>query len=186
MSPSSRSMAGRRAVRGSRSAGRPAGAAASRLDPQRAARDPVAAITIDNSLTELVAVTTQCRRVAELAQLDADARADLLLALDEILSNAIRHAFPDGGTHPITVRFHLDETAIEVTIEYGGVPFDPVDAPPPDRDRPLAERRVGGLGLHFTRALMDEVRYRRIDDVNRVTLTKTRTHRRGARTDGHA
>lgn len=185
MSPSSRSMAVRRAARGSRSAGRSAGDVVSRVGPDGARQPPVATITIGNSLPEIAAVTAQCRRVAELAQLDGDALADVLLALDEILSNAIRHAFPQGGSHPITVRFHVGEAAIEVAIEYGGVPFDPADAPPPDRERPLAERRVGGLGLHFTQALMDELRYRRIGDVNRVTLMKKRTHHTGARTDGH-
>ncbi|MCL4183757.1 MAG: ATP-binding protein [Burkholderiaceae bacterium] len=154
--------------------------------PDRTKQHPVTTITIGNSLPEIAAVDAQCRRIAGFARLDADTLADLLLALDEILSNAIRHAFPDGGQHPITVRFHVDEQAIEVAIEYGGVPFDPADAPPPDRDKPLAERRTGGLGLHFTQALMDGLRYCRVGDVNRVTLVKKRAHRRGADSDGPA
>jgi anti-sigma regulatory factor (Ser/Thr protein kinase) len=180
-------MAVRRAARGSRSAGRAGGAAASPPAAGHSGEPPATSITIGNSLPEIAAVTAHCRQVAQRAQLDADTLADLLVALDEILSNAIRYAFPGGGLHPITVHFRLDDAAVEMVIEYGGVPFDPADAlPPADRDRPLAERRLGGLGIHFTQALMDGMRYSRIGEVNRVTLTKKRAHSRGAPTDGHA
>lgn len=138
------------------------------------------AITIGNTLSEMAAVVDECRRVARDAGLDASAHADVQVAIDEIVSNAIRYAFPEGGRHPITVRFRLVGTALEVTIEYGGVPFDPAQAPsPPDRGTPLADRPVGGLGAHFARKLMDEVRYRRIGDLNCVTLTRGPTRPAG-------
>lgn len=128
----------------------------------------------------MAAVADECRRVAQDAGLDASALADVQVAIDEIVSNAVRHAFPDGGRHSITVRFRSVGAALEVTIEYGGVPFDPAEAPaPPDRGTPLANRAPGGLGLHFARELMDEVRYRRIGDLNRVTLTRKPTRPAG-------
>lgn len=149
---------------------------------------PIAAasITIGNALPEIAAVAQCCRDFARRAAIDANALADLQVALDEVLSNAIRHAFPDGGSHPIDVRFRLSESVVEVTIEYAGLAFDPLSAAPPDLSTPLSERSEGGLGIHFVRQLMDETRYGRIGNINRLTLTRKREPRTGARSDGTA
>ncbi len=144
----------------------------------------VVSITIGNALPEIAAVAQCCSDFARRAGIDANALADLQVALDEVLSNAIRHAFPDGGFHPIDVRFRLSASAVEVTIEYAGLAFDPLSAAPPDLDSPLSERSEGGLGIHFVRQLMDETRYRRIGETNHLTLTRRRTRHTGARSDG--
>lgn len=142
------------------------------------------AITIGNVLPEIAAVAQRCREFARDAGIGADVLADLQVALDEVLSNAIRYAFPDGGSHPIDVRFRASARAVEVTIEYGGIAFDPADAPPPDLRSPLGERREGGLGIHFVRQLMDETRYRRAGGRNRVTLVRQLRRQSGAAADG--
>jgi anti-sigma regulatory factor (Ser/Thr protein kinase) len=143
-------------------------------------------VTIGNALPQIAAVAAECHRVAHWVGVEADALADLQVALDEILSNAIRYAFPDGGSHPIVVCFSYDGTAIEITVEYGGVPFDPADAPPPDRDSPLSARRPGGLGVHFARELMDQLHYRRVGMTNCVTLVRKLSRKTGAGPDGSA
>jgi serine/threonine-protein kinase RsbW len=52
-------------------------------------------------------------------------------------------------------------------------PFDPLTVAPPDRTAPLAERKVGGFGIHFVRNLLIELAYQRIGDRNRLVLTKS-------------
>ena len=39
-------------------------------------------------------------------------------------------------------------------------------------DKPLEERKIGGLGIHFVKTVMDTVDYARRDGKNVVTLTK--------------
>ena len=40
-------------------------------------------------------------------------------------------------------------------------PYDPLqEAPPPDLDSALEDRRVGGLGVYLVKTLMDDVRLR--------------------------
>jgi anti-sigma regulatory factor (Ser/Thr protein kinase) len=39
-------------------------------------------------------------------------------------------------------------------------------------DKPLEERQIGGLGIHFVREMMNSVDYQRTDHKNIVTLTK--------------
>lgn len=95
------------------------------------------------------------------------------VALDELLSNIVRHGHGERGEgHQIEISFRLDEGVLEVTIEDDAPPFDPLTAPPPDTTGSLASRPEGGLGILLTRKLMDEVEYERAGDRNRVVLRK--------------
>ena len=56
-----------------------------------------------------------------------------------------------------------------------GRPFDPLtEAPEPDLESAIEDRPIGGLGVHLVRTMMDEVRYRREEGKNRLTLVKRR------------
>ena len=66
----------------------------------------------------------------------------------------------------------MSPEALEAEVEDDGRPFDPLGVPAPDLQAPLPERRVGGLGIHFVRRLMSEVRYARVDGRNRLVLRK--------------
>jgi anti-sigma regulatory factor (Ser/Thr protein kinase) len=61
---------------------------------------------------------------------------------------------------------------LNVTITDTGIPFNPFDAPPPDLSSNLAERPIGGLGIHLVRSLMNSVEYVREGGENRVRLRK--------------
>jgi len=95
------------------------------------------------------------------------------VALDEILSNVVRHAYrgrPDGGR--IEVRFGLQAGELELVITDDAGPFDPLAVAEPDTGRPAEDRPVGGLGIFFVRRLMDCVEYRRRDGRNELTCRK--------------
>ncbi len=53
-----------------------------------------------------------------------------------------------------------------------GQPFDPLQAGPPDLGRNGETRRIGGVGIHFVKELMDDVVYSRVGSENRLTLKK--------------
>lgn len=109
----------------------------------------------------------------------------LNLALDELLTNAITHG---GSTEPIEVEVGLDGARLRAEIRDRGRRFDPLrDAPPPDLDSPLEERRVGGLGVHLIKKTMDSVDYEWTGDRNRVRIEKrldSPPAGRGPRSDG--
>jgi serine/threonine-protein kinase RsbW len=54
------------------------------------------------------------------------------LALDETLTNAISHAFADGGRHQIDVSIENRDGYLTATVSDDGRPFDPLAHPPPD------------------------------------------------------
>lgn len=121
------------------------------------------------ALAQLHAVVGQfCRRRA----IHPDTEFKIDLALEEVFTNIVRHGYDDGRPHEIVVRLHGNRERIRIHIEDDGRHFNPLLAPAVDLDAALAERRIGGLGIHLVRRLMDQVRYRRQADGNQLTLVK--------------
>lgn len=112
-------------------------------------------------------------------QLDAlscpeEARVDLDVAVDELLSNIIRYAY-GPGTGTVTVRVETREEPMTVILTFvdRGVPFDPLAEERPDTTSlPTRERPMGGLGLYLVRSLVDEIAYARRDGRNELTIRK--------------
>lgn len=98
----------------------------------------------------------------------------LLIAADEVFSNIAAYAYPDGGgTVEIRLTANADGTELSLAFSDRGIPFDPLAVKPPDTSAPLADRKIGGLGIHVVRKLMDQLVYRRAEDGrNILTLTK--------------
>ena len=93
---------------------------------------------------------------------------DLRIAFDEVVTNIVKY----GRSREIRVRCVVRDGRLETTIEDDGVAFDPLQAPVPDVGAPIAERAVGGLGIHFVKNLMSSVDYERIGGRNRLTLVQ--------------
>ncbi|MDP2411542.1 MAG: ATP-binding protein [Pseudolabrys sp.] len=98
---------------------------------------------------------------------------DLNVVVDEALNNIISHGYDTDAADEITIRLEHRQNKIVVQIEDGGRTFDPLQIASPDFDASLRTRKVGGLGVHFMRSLMDNLSYKRIDGKNRLELTKT-------------
>lgn len=98
---------------------------------------------------------------------------DLHVVLDEVLSNIIKYGCKDGLTRKIQVRLTVSNHVVKAEIEDDGPAFDPLSMPPPKLDVPLDERKVGGLGIHFMRNLMNDVTYSRVAGRNRLILEKS-------------
>jgi anti-sigma regulatory factor (Ser/Thr protein kinase) len=98
----------------------------------------------------------------------------LNLALDELFTNVVTCGYEDRNIHYVDVELQADENELTITIVDDGVPFNPLPTKPPDTQCDVEKRRVGGLGIHLVKHLMDDIDYRREKDLNIVTLTKKR------------
>ena len=106
---------------------------------------------------------------------EGDCRA-IVLAVDEALTNIIRHAYKGSREEPI------DATMRRITVEHGGVQREALEilledsgvAVNPEElcGRSLEEVRPGGLGLHFIRQSMDRVEFRHSNGRNQLRLVK--------------
>lgn len=109
---------------------------------------------------------------ADAAGLDTRVSMAFQVALDEVLTNVVDYAFPDGGGVPIEVRAGVLDGDVHVEVIDRGVAFDPLSRAAPDTDLALEDREIGGLGIHLVRELMDEVGWRRENDCNLLHLRK--------------
>lgn len=98
---------------------------------------------------------------------------DLSLALQETLDNVIEHAYRGRPRGVILVEASFEPgSRIVVTVRDRGPAFDPADVPPPGTTATLETARVGGLGLHLVRNLVDTLRYERRSGENRLVLAR--------------
>lgn len=97
---------------------------------------------------------------------------DLRLALDEALSNIIRHGYGEGAPGAIVVEADISAAGARVTIRDRARPFNPLEVPEPDLSGGIQERAAGGLGVFLLRKVMDRVAYAREGDENRLVLER--------------
>jgi anti-sigma regulatory factor (Ser/Thr protein kinase) len=92
-------------------------------------------------------------------------------ALEEIFTNMVKYN-PDGK-HDVSINLDKLGDRLRITLtDFDVEPFDVSKAEEPRIDVPLEERDVGGLGLHLTRKMMDDVDYEYVDRRSIITLTK--------------
>ena len=121
------------------------------------------------ALAQLHAVVGQfCRRRA----IHPDIEFKIDLALEEVFTNIVRHGYDDSRPHEIVIRLKSDRDRVRISVEDDGRHFNPLLAPAVDVTAALAERRVGGLGIHLVRRLLDQVRYQRRPGGNQLILIK--------------
>jgi serine/threonine-protein kinase RsbW len=126
----------------------------------------VLAISLRNERAELTRLAVLVEQFGAQHHLSDDVVMNVNLVLDEIVANVIRYAHL-GGEDRIDVRLALDRGAVAIDVDDPGVAFNPLDAPPPNLDAPIDERRPGGLGIHIVKSLAETVSYRRADGRNR-------------------
>lgn len=103
---------------------------------------------------------------------DPQVRYDLKLGVEEACSNIIEHGYEDMDPGSMILRLEVDPQRVEITLTDFGHPFEPVELPAPDLDRPLDEISLGGFGLFFIYQAMDEVDYESSPAGNRLSLVK--------------
>lgn len=94
------------------------------------------------------------------------------LAVDELLTNVIRHGFASGSRHDIKLRIELEDRQLTATIEDDGREFNPLDYPPINDALPVEDRPLGGLGIHLVRSLVTGMNYERRDQKNVLTIRR--------------
>lgn len=91
------------------------------------------------------------------------------LILEELLTNVINYAYPQGEGD-VEIGYSLEDGKLKVSIRDWGCPFDPFESKEPDTCRDLNERKVGGLGIYLVRKLVSELNYERECGKNVLTF----------------
>jgi sigma-B regulation protein RsbU (phosphoserine phosphatase) len=103
-----------------------------------------------------------------------DAAGDVALAVEEVLTNVVRHGYKNSEG-PIEVVARANGLEVTVEVRDRGVPFDPRSAPPPHLEVPLDERPTGDLGILLVRSAIDRIDYQREAGENVLVLVRDLT-----------
>jgi anti-sigma regulatory factor (Ser/Thr protein kinase) len=97
---------------------------------------------------------------------------EINLALDELFTNIISYGFQDDKEHVVRITLTPENDQLCLCIEDDGKPFNPIEFDSPDVSCSVEKCKIGGLGIHIMKKLMDEICYERCDDKNVLNLKK--------------
>ncbi len=102
---------------------------------------------------------------------------EVTLAVDEALSNVIRHAYGNCYDREIEFECLVDGEQMEFTL------LDQGEEPDPARicGKPMDEFALSGRGTHLIKAIMDEMSYQKVSGGNQLKLVKRLPGARRAR-----
>ena len=100
-------------------------------------------------------VRNEVTSLSHAAGFDEEWTGRIVLAIDEAITNVIRHTYKNDPEGDIEITGNADTDALHISIRDFG--------PKPDlakvQSRDLKDVRPGGLGCYFIKEIMDEVEY---------------------------
>lgn len=130
-------------------------------------------LTFKNEEAELARVAEFMEGICDELQLDMHVAMKLQLAIEEMVTNVIFYAYPAGSSADITLSAESDGKELTLVLSDSGKPFDPTAKEDADTEINPMDRDQGGMGILIVKNIMNEVSYRRLGDVNQLTMKKS-------------
>lgn len=127
---------------------------------------------LKSDLGELETLCQHLNRFGEITGLSEACITDMNICLDEMFTNIVSYGFKDDLEHAISFTINLDNLEVTLIIEDDGIPFNPLEKKEPETPPDLIDVRIGGLGIHIVRKLMDAISYKRECNKNKLTMKK--------------
>lgn len=127
-------------------------------------------ITIPSNTTDGLAVQEQIISLMEQHEYSMKDVFAMRLALEEAITNAIKHGNKGAADKQVTVSASVSDVGLKVVVQDEGEGFDPEDVPDPTDDEYID--RPCGRGLMLMRAYLERVEYS--DSGRRITMERRR------------
>ena len=127
---------------------------------------------LKSDLSELKILNQHLDQFGQISGLSEACITDVNICLDELFTNIASYGFIDDLEHSIRFTIILDDKVLTLTIEDDGIHFNPLEKKEPEIPADLIDVKIGGLGIHIVRKLMDNIRYKRERGKNKITLKK--------------
>jgi serine/threonine-protein kinase RsbW len=92
--------------------------------------------------------------------------------IEEVFTNMVKYSISDTQSD---IMIFIDKSGNQLIIrltDYGVNKFDITQAQDADITLPLGDRKVGGLGIHLVRRMVDSINYEYNNRQSIITLTK--------------
>jgi serine/threonine-protein kinase RsbW len=129
-------------------------------------------MSIKNQVQELDRVARFIEEIGEELSLDMELQMNLNLVMEEMVSNIIFYAYPEGVEATIELSAECDGKELTFVLSDQGRAFDPTLKENFDMDVNPAERELGGMGIFIVKNIMNQVTYQRLEGRNLLTMKK--------------
>jgi serine/threonine-protein kinase RsbW len=129
-------------------------------------------MSIKNQVAELDRVARFIEEIGEELSLDMELQMNLNLVMEEMVSNIIFYAYPEGVEATIELSAECDGKELTFVLSDQGRAFDPTLKENFDMDVNPAERELGGMGIFIVKNIMNQVTYQRLEGRNLLTMKK--------------
>ena len=130
-------------------------------------------ISIKNKMDQLEDVQQFLEQLGMEWQLDARMIFEINLVLEEYITNLVNYGYHDRENHDIIIEILKEETQLKIIIIDDAGPFNILETPENEEiDKPVEERKIGGLGIHFIKKLTDNLEYQSVVGKNRLLIEK--------------
>ncbi|MEM7334644.1 MAG: ATP-binding protein [Chloroflexota bacterium] len=123
-------------------------------------------------------IKSVCKFVAEGARnagFNEDDTFRIELACDEACTNIIEHAYGGENKGSIRAEWSATPSYFVILLHDNGRSFNPSKIPnPPEKPQNIDDLKIGGLGLHFIKKIMDDVAFTFGESGNTLTMKKKR------------
>lgn len=130
-------------------------------------------IKLKNQVGELARVNQFIEEIGEELGLDMELQMNLNLVMEEMVSNVIFYAYPEGKTADIELVAESDGKELTFVLSDRGKEFDPTMKEDANPDINPIDRDLGGMGIFIVKNIMNQVTYQRLEGKNLLTMTKT-------------
>lgn len=111
------------------------------------------------------------REFASANYLDESISFPISLVAEELFTNMLK--YNPEGKHNVTINLNKDNDKVAIVlIDHSIHAFDITKTEYVDVDQPLHKRKIGGIGIHLVKNMVDEIDYQFIDGMSKITLIK--------------
>ena len=129
-------------------------------------------LRIKNQISELEKVAQFVEEIGEELGLSIELQMNLNLVMEEMVTNVIFYAYPQGEVADIELLAKSDGKELTFVLSDQGKEFDPTAKEDADLDVNPADRELGGMGIFIVKNIMNKVTYQRLEGKNLLTMTK--------------
>ena len=129
-------------------------------------------LRIKNQISELEKAAQFVEEIGEELGLSMELQMNLNLVMEEMVTNVIFYAYPEGEVADIELLAKSDGKELTFVLSDQGKEFDPTAKEDTDLDVNPADRDLGGMGIFIVKNIMNKVTYQRLEGKNLLTMTK--------------
>lgn len=127
-------------------------------------------LSLDNDLQSLTDATRTIDEQLEMNGVEQDLRNDVVLIVEEVVSNIIKYGYKDGRKGSIEISLRATDNPPTVTIKDDSDYFDGLSVESEAIKMAPEDRPIGGMGMHMVRNRILSHEYTSENGINRTNI----------------